>query len=157
MTPLAPYQRRYKAGPILAGDKNVSCNTIAPHTNSQAHVGVPALRVECTRQEWSCGGCLYGRCLQFKVRGGQCTGSWQTTKMQGIYVTCGRSSCIGDSPSALAPNPPAASVIQRRMATTPVAVAAVATAMRGRFASPAPPSARDPLDNEPRASVPSFN
>ena len=54
--------------------------------------------------------------------------------MQGIYVTCGRSSCIGRSPSALAPNPPAATVIQRKRATTPVAAAAMATAMRGRFA-----------------------
>ena len=129
MAPLAPYQRGYKTAPVLAGDKNVGCNTTAPHTNSQAHVGVLALRVECTRQEWSCGGCL-----QFKVKGGQCTGSGRTTKTQGIYVTCGRSSCIGDSPSALAPNPPAATVIQRKMATTPVAAAAVATAMRRRFA-----------------------
>ena len=27
----------------------------------------------------------------------------------------------------------------------------------GALRSPAPPSARDPLDNQPRASVPSFN
>ena len=151
MAPLTPYQRRYKAGPVLAGDKNVGSNTTAPHTNSQAHVGVLALHVECTRQEWSCGGCL-----QFKARGGQCTSSGRTTKTQGIYVTCGRSSCIGDSPSALAQS------ARRHCHTKEDGYNARRCGGRGdghagALRSPAPPSARDPLDNQPRASVPSFN